>query len=587
MRDAKLSSLAAVRAGWRLSAGFCVFVVSAAAVACRGGAISGLLSGDLTKTHALDDGLSPAAGSGNILQPHNSDGNQIGGDPTPAALTAFGQGLYRGQDPRLNQVNGFYYTVGQNDTGQNLSLWKHRSLLNKGVGKNIQAILPGALCSPVYIDKLGGQSIDAWFMFSPTDFYHNAGADPYDNADQWARAGSMPWTDLGQIQSVPFDFDVFQNPQDGPYKGRWYLFYVRNDASVSFAENIHITEIIAIGAGGISLSNTAATADNKIISFRTASWTDAIVEAPGVAIHGQSVTLAYAGNGAPTSLYAVGLAALQPGNDPLSPASWVNIGGGQCDSVPAGPSFATTDSVWGPGVARFVHSADGTEDWMMYHSKVFDTFLPGGPPEPQQTQQERWTRQINIAKIGWRKLQCGGQTLTVPDLGTPAAPGTRMAVPSGDIGPQPPTQRLRFEAEEMIPFGFVMGPAIQQARTNSDTQSITALCSGCSGGEKITNLDLLAQNQPTSPKRSGLTLRNVPAAGGLGIGYAAASPGALDIYVQGKQAATVALAATGSLDTMGSVDTKLTIAAGSELSLVFEVGRSQPVDVDYIELLPP
>ena len=223
----------------------------------------------------------------------------------------------------------------------------------------------------------------------------------------------------------------------------------------------------------------------------------------------------------------------------------------------------------------------------MYHSKVFDTFVPGGAPEPQQTQQERWTRQLHIAKIGWRQLRCGGQTFTIPNLGAPVSPGTRLPVPAGDIGPQASASRVRIEAESMIPFGFVMGPSIQQARTNSDTDSLTAHCSGCSGGSKITNLDLLARDQPVNPQRSGLTLRNLSPASGLAIGYASVSGGALDIYIDGKSTTTVSFASTGSADSVRTVEVKLTIPVGSELSLVYEVGKSQPVDLDFIELLPP
>ena len=280
-----------------------------AAAGCQGGSLSALSLTPEDKLQVTTAGLGGGTTQG--LAPAGEDANQAlprdantPAGPT-ASLTTFGQGLFRGQDPRLNQVGGIYYFVGYN--GQNLSIWKQRSLLDRGVAKNIGPQVGGALSSPVYIDKLGGQSINAWFIFGSQDLYRNPGADPYDNADQWARVGAMPWTDLQQITSVPFDFEVFQNPQDGPYKDRWYLAYVRNDPSFSYAENVHITEITAIGASGISLSNTSATADNKLIDYQSAGWTDIIAEAPGVAIHGQSVTLTYAGNGAPTSLYAVGL----------------------------------------------------------------------------------------------------------------------------------------------------------------------------------------------------------------------------------------------------------------------------------------
>ena len=86
--------------------------------------------------------------------------------------------------------------------------------------------------------------------------------------------------------------------------------------------------------------------------------------------------------------------------DPMDPGNWTK----------SGPVFTGTATVYGVGHASFTVSPDGTEDWIVYHSKV-DT-LPG------------WDRAIRMQKFGWRP---DGS----PDFGTPAATGSPIRVPSG------------------------------------------------------------------------------------------------------------------------------------------------------------
>jgi GH43 family beta-xylosidase len=87
--------------------------------------------------------------------------------------------------------------------------------------------------------------------------------------------------------------------------------------------------------------------------------------------------------------------------DPMDPASWQK----------SGPVFAGTSNVYGVGHASFTTSPDGTEDWIVYHSKISTT--PG------------WDRDIRIQKFGWN---ADGS----PSFGTPVPAGQPLAVPSGE-----------------------------------------------------------------------------------------------------------------------------------------------------------
>lgn len=86
--------------------------------------------------------------------------------------------------------------------------------------------------------------------------------------------------------------------------------------------------------------------------------------------------------------------------DPMLSASWIK----------RGPVFAGTPTVFGVGHPSFTTSPDGSEPWIVYHSKV--SAAPG------------WDRHIRMQSFGWN---ADGS----PRFGEPASSGQRLAVPSG------------------------------------------------------------------------------------------------------------------------------------------------------------
>jgi GH43 family beta-xylosidase len=81
---------------------------------------------------------------------------------------------------------------------------------------------------------------------------------------------------------------------------------------------------------------------------------------------------------------------------------------------PLGTLLKTTADVWGPSRASFTVSADGTENWVMFHSKIFHA-------------DDNGMREVNIQKFTFDKND-------LPVFATPAGPGTVQAIPSGDPG---------------------------------------------------------------------------------------------------------------------------------------------------------
>jgi GH43 family beta-xylosidase len=88
--------------------------------------------------------------------------------------------------------------------------------------------------------------------------------------------------------------------------------------------------------------------------------------------------------------------------DPLKPGNWIK----------SGPVFQGTDEVHGTGHASFVKSPDGTENWIIYHSKK--STEPG------------WNRDVRMQQFHWNK---DGS----PDFGKPVPAGVPLTRPSGEM----------------------------------------------------------------------------------------------------------------------------------------------------------
>ncbi len=71
--------------------------------------------------------------------------------------------------------------------------------------------------------------------------------------------------------------------------------------------------------------------------------------------------LVYSASGCWTDDYALGLLTLKEGGDPLNASDWTKTPAPVFTKKPSGSAF-------GPGHSSFFKSADGTEDWILYHA---------------------------------------------------------------------------------------------------------------------------------------------------------------------------------------------------------------------------
>ena len=127
-----------------------------------------------------------------------------------------------------------------------------------------------------------------------------------------------------------------------------------------------------------------------------------LLEGPQFLQHNGDVFLVYSTRDSWLKEYALGQLRLRrPPSDPMKPGNWVK----------SGPVFVGNDNVFGVGHASFTTSPDGSESWIVYHSKRFAT--PG------------WDRIVRAQKLGW---SASGE----PVFGDAVAPGRSIQRPAGE-----------------------------------------------------------------------------------------------------------------------------------------------------------
>ena len=124
-------------------------------------------------------------------------------------------------------------------------------------------------------------------------------------------------------------------------------------------------------------------------------------EGPQFLEHGGQEFIIYSTRDSWLPTYQLGqLRLTSPTADPLSAANYVKTG----------PVFSGTTDVYGVGHASFTKSPDGTQDWIVYHSKINTT--PG------------WDRVIRTQRFTWNADNS-------PNFGTPTPTGGSIPMPSG------------------------------------------------------------------------------------------------------------------------------------------------------------
>ena len=332
--------------------------------------------------------------------------------PPPAASCTFTNPLAPGADPWVVRHGGSYYLVESRDGG----IVVHRTnTLTQPKQNSVQVWTPPPggwnqtnLWAPE-LHRIG----DRWYIYytagrpgpQGAPFIHqrsgvleSVGDDPQGGyVDKgMLYTGDDVRADTGHVWSI--DLTV------ADLGGRLYAMWSgweRNTTIARTPQHLYIAP----------MSNPWTISGDRVrISSPTESWERKadpvdgldLQEGPQFLLNGDRTFVVYSTRESWLREYRQGQLRLRsPGADPLDPASWIKTG----------PVFSGTDFVYGVGHVSFTKSPDGTEDWILYHTKTSTT--PG------------WDRVIHAQKFGWK---ADGS----PDFGVPVPAGQRIPRPAGE-----------------------------------------------------------------------------------------------------------------------------------------------------------
>ncbi|KAI7261478.1 hypothetical protein KC345_g9735 [Hortaea werneckii] len=321
----------------------------------------------------------------------------------PSSISAkFNNPLYQGQDPFVTYHNGFYYFVSSSNLDSNNKVYVSKSRTLTDQGEKVMVF-----------DSKGTQTR----IFAPEIFFLEG---------KWYIYYCADLKDYGYkhmatvLESVTDDPQGMYTDKGALYAGENGEYKQANDFTV-FDNNGQLYAVWGTLGAGEPIGPAIAPMDNPYTITADRSFLPGKGgEGPRVLQKDGKVFITMSDGDYQSDRYRLSYY-MNTGGDFLNPDSWTHK-----ENV-----FVSSNDVSGPARAGFVKSADGTEDWMIYHSRVY-----------KGTERNSW-RQVNIKKFDWN---ADG----TPNFGTPVSPGRWQDLPSGDLG-----QGDMYQAEAAILYGEI------------------------------------------------------------------------------------------------------------------------------------
>jgi GH43 family beta-xylosidase len=330
-----------------------------------------------------------------------------GANPPPAppipANTFTNPLLSSGPDPWIiKKDNVYYYT---HTLGNRVALWKTTKVSDlKNASqqtvwsapasgpnsKNIWAPELHFLNNKWYIYYTAGSSAD--LSTQRIFVLENSSADPLAGA----------WADKGKIGDPAADFFSIDGSVFN-YNGNDYFLWSGQATAVDNTQRIYIARM----ADPWTLATPRVEISSPQYNWEMAGAPPAVNEGPEILKNANGkIFLIYSASGCWTDDYALGMLTLNDGGDPLNPAHWTK-------SVTPVFTKNPSNAAYGPGHNSFFKSADGTEDWILYHANSSAGQGCGDARSPR------------AQKFTWNASG-------IPQFGGPVAAGSHIQKPSGE-----------------------------------------------------------------------------------------------------------------------------------------------------------
>lgn len=314
--------------------------------------------------------------------------------------------LPSGADPWVIYHAGYYYYT--NSMGDRLVLYKIKNMAALKSAQNKTIWMPPV--NTMYSKELWAPELhffnNKWYMYFAADdgsndhhrlyVLENPSADPMEGS----------WTFKGKLSDATdkwaIDVSVFEN------KGKLYCIWAGWEGDENGEQDIYIAQ----------MKNPWTITSKRVkISSPTFDWEKYgdlhdsgnpphvnVNEGPEILKHDNKLFLVYSASGCWTDYYALGMLSTSADRDLLDAASWTKS---------KTPVFKQSpeNKVYAPGHNSFFKSADGKEDWILYHANSAPRQGCGKERSPR------------MQKFSWNKNG-------TPNFGIPVATGVEMTVPS-------------------------------------------------------------------------------------------------------------------------------------------------------------
>jgi GH43 family beta-xylosidase len=313
----------------------------------------------------------------------------------------FSNPIYDGADPYVVRHDDVYYSINTG-AGGCLEVWKSDSLIERGECVVVWSPPRGGWnCSEVWAPELHFIR-GAWYIYyaasNGQNHNHRMGV-----LRSLTEDPQGPYVDLGQMYTG--------DDLAGGTNNRWaidgtvlelndQLYFIWSGwEDTRDIQHLYIAEMSTPATISSNRVRLCANNDYEWEHVGEDRRERGLNEGPALLQRDGRVILIYSCSGSWQSTYKLGMLTIDADANPMDPANWTKH---------SDPVFESTREVFGIGHCSFTTSADGSEDWILFHSK--------------KSRREGWDRQVHAQRFGW--------TLDgLPDFGSPIRERQEIAVP--------------------------------------------------------------------------------------------------------------------------------------------------------------
>lgn len=331
----------------------------------------------------------------------NNDPPGVNADPAEDADSLFMNPiLTSGPDPWVFQKNGSYFLT--HTTGSNVTIYKSDIMSDLSGAKKLtvwNAPSSGPNSRNIWAPEIHNIN-DNWYIYYAADDGQNENHRMFVLENEGADPMSGEWVDWGML-SLPgdrwaIDGTIFE------HQGQLYYLWSGWEGTTNGRQDIYICKM----SDPLTPIGDRVLITKPELPWETNGTNPTVVEGPQILKKEDKIFIVYSAGGCWTDGYSLGLLSTTTDADLMDPNSWIK-------SQESVFSQNSQGNAYGPGHNGFFKSADGSEDWIIYHAN------------PQSGQGCGDNRSIRIQPFEWNETG-------VPAFGQPHPLYEKLTRPSGE-----------------------------------------------------------------------------------------------------------------------------------------------------------